>query len=469
MKTHSRGRSHKQIDDSTTLEPRPEAVGAPRTVPLLLFVGDNGGGWLSPSDQRVWTFPKSLVLGRKEMLPNQPGQKTVVVKDRMVSGQHFAISPGSGEGTFELTDLSSTNGTIVDGHLVETTVPLRDGSIIFFGSQAAVFRVVSTAALSAIEADRLRPFLPVPTVNPGLATICHKLRKLAEAGREILLTGETGVGKEVCAAAIHRASGRAGDFVAVNCAALPGGLVETELFGYAKGGHSQAAMAKHGIIERAAGGTLFLDEVGDMAPELQAKLLRFTQDRVLRPIGCTSEQRIDTLIIAATNRTAESSDSDRAGLRSDLAARLGAEPIRIPPLRERIEDLGALARYLSPGTVKAYDLPAFQALCLYHWPGNVRELSKVVAAGALLSSDLERIGLVHIPQTIAAPSHLRPSPRRRTARPPPKSLELQVLMHEFDGNVMRVARELDRKPALIYRWAKRFGLNVEDFRPKSDA
>ena len=469
MKTHSRGRPRKQSDDSTTLVPRPETVGAPRTVPLLLFVGDNGGGGLSPSDQRVWTFPKSLVLGRKEMLPNQPGQKTVVVKDRMVSGQHFAISPRPGEGTFELTDLSSTNGTIVDGHLVETTVPLRDGSIIFFGSQAAVFRVVSAAELRAIEADRLRPFLPVPTVNPGLATICHKLRKLAETGREILLTGETGVGKEVCAAAIHRASGRAGDFVAVNCAALPGGLVETELFGYAKGGHSQAAMAKPGIIERAAGGTLFLDEVGDMAPQLQAKLLRFTQDRMLRPIGCISEQRIDTFIIAATNRTAESSDSDRAGLRSDLAARFGAEPIRIPPLRERIEDLGALATYLSPGKVKAYDLPAFQALCLYNWPGNVRELSKVVAAGTLLSSDLERIGLVHFPQTIAAPSCLRPSPRRRTARPPPKPSDLQALMQEFDGNVMRVARELDRKPALIYRWAKRFGLNVEDFRPQSDA
>ena len=469
MKTHSSGRSRKPIDDSTTLEPRPETVGAPGMVPSLLFVGDSTGGGLSPSDQRIWTFPTSLVVGRKEASPYQPGQTTVVLKDRMVSGQHFAISPGPGEGAFELTDLSSTNGTIVDGHPVETTVPLRDGSIIFFGCQAAVFRVVSTAELGAIEADRSQPFLPVPTVNPGFAAICQKLRKLAKAGREILLTGETGVGKEVCAAAIHRASGRAGDFVAVNCAALPGGLVETELFGYAKGGHSQAAMAKPGIIEQAAGGTLFLDEVGDMAPELQAKLLRFTQDRVLRPIGCLSERRIDTFIVAATNRTAESSDSDRAGLRSDLAARFGAEPIRIPPLRERIEDLGALATYLSPGKVKAYDLPAFQALCLYHWPGNVRELSKVVTAGAVLSSDLERIGLMHFPQTIAAPSHLRPAPRRRAPRPPPNSLELQVLMQEFDGNVMRVARELDRKPALIYRWAKRFGLNVEDFRPKSDA
>ena len=468
MKTRSRGRVRDNIDDSTTLEPRPETVGAPKAIPLLSFVGYREGR-MSPVDQRLETFADSLVVGRKETFPCRPGQATVVLRDRMVSGQHFAISPGPAEGAFVLTDLSSTNGTIVDGRSVETTVPLHDGSIIFVGGRVAVFRVVSTAELSAIEAERSQPFLPVPTVNPGFATICQKLRKLADAGTEILLTGETGAGKEVCAAAIHRASGRRGDFVAVNCAALPGPLVETELFGYVQGGHSQAAYAKPGIIERAAGGTLFLDEVGEMAPEFQAKLLRFTQDRMLRPIGSVSERRIDTFIIAATNRAAVSSEPDEAGLRSDLAARFGAEPIQIPPLRDRIEDLGTLTAYLSDENPKEYDLTTFQALCLYDWPGNVRELGKVVAAAAALSGDLERIGLAHLPQTISGAPRLRPSPRRRTARPPPQSEELQLLMQQFHGNVMRIARELDRKPALIYRWAKRFSLNVEDFRPKADA
>src|SRR5579863_2846345 len=269
MTIQSTSRSRDKIDDSTTLEPRPETVGLPRVTPLLLFVGDGGGGEWSSSNQRFSTFGQSLVVGRKEILPCQPGQSTLVLRDRMVSGQHFVISAGPAEGAFELTDLSSTNGTVVDGQPVETTVQLRDGSIIFVGGQVAVFRVATAAEVSAIEAECLQPFLAVPTVNPSFATICRKLRKLGESGTEVLLTGETGVGKEVCAAAIHRATGRPGDCVAVNCAALPRDLVETELFGYARGGHSQAAVAKPGIIERAAGGTLFLDEVGDMAPELQ--------------------------------------------------------------------------------------------------------------------------------------------------------------------------------------------------------
>src|SRR6185369_2291359 len=124
-----------------------------------------------------------------------------------------------------------------------------------------------------------------------------------------------------------------GPFVAVNCAALPRELVESELFGYARGAHSQAAMAKPGIIEQAEGGTLFLDEVGEMAPELQTKLLRFTQDRMLIPVGGVRPRRIDARIIAATSRTTAPGKSTNLGLRADLAARLGAEPIRIPPLR----------------------------------------------------------------------------------------------------------------------------------------
>ena len=264
----------------------------------------------------------------------------------MISAQHMAITPAPDEGVYELTDLSSTNGTIVDGEPVETTVRLRDGSIIFVGSHVLVFRVTTVAQRTAIEAELSNPLGPVATANPAFAMVCQKLRKLAAAGEELLLTGETGVGKEVYAEAVHRASGRTGRFVAINCAAIPRELVETELFGYARGAHSQAAMAKGGIIEEAENGTLFLDEIGEMAPELQTKLLRFTQDRMLSPVGGLRARRIETRIVAATSRTAAPSQSGSLGLRVDLAARLGAEPIRIPPLRERVEDLGALASHL---------------------------------------------------------------------------------------------------------------------------
>jgi transcriptional regulator with PAS, ATPase and Fis domain len=306
----------------------------------------------------------------------------------------------------------------------------------------------------------------VATVNPAFAVICKRIRKLAEAGQEFLLTGETGAGKEIYANAIHRASGRSGPFVAVNCAALPRELVESELFGYARGAHSQAAMAKPGIIEQAEGGTLFLDEIGEMAPELQTKLLRFTQDRMLSPIGGVRARHIDTRIIAATSRTTTPTESGSGGLRADLAARLGAEAIRIPPLRDRIEDLGALAHYLKPDKEKPFELSAFQSMCLYGWPGNVRELSKIVVSADALARGAERIGFDHLPTTIAAVPRLRSSPGRRKYRKPPSAEELGALMKRFQGNMMRVARELDRKPALVYRWARRFGLPVAEFRPK---
>jgi transcriptional regulator with PAS, ATPase and Fis domain len=452
-------------NESVTWVPRNKPKDGPSHVPLLLIVGDSRGR-VPPVRQRVMTFSGTLVVGRRESAKLEAGQTSLVLPDRMVSGQHLAIGPAPEEGTFEITDLSSTNGTVVDGEAVDSTVKLRDGAVIFVGSHVMVFRIASVAQLSAIQEEMGEPLGPVATVNPAFAIMCKRIRKLAEAGQEFLLTGETGAGKEIYANAIHRVSGRSGPFVAVNCAALPRELVESELFGYARGAHSQAAMAKPGIIEQAEGGTLFLDEIGEMAPELQTKLLRFTQDRMLSPIGGVRARHIDTRIIAATSRTTTPTESGSGGLRADLAARLGAEAIRIPPLRERIEDLGALALFLKNDKEKPFELSAFQSMCLYGWPGNVRELSKIVVSADALARGAERIGFDHLPTAIAAVPRLRSSPGRRKYRKPPTAEELEALMKRFQGNMMRVARELDRKPALVYRWARRFGLPVAEFRPK---
>ena len=416
---------------------------------------------------RVVTFDKSLLLGRRAATSPEVGTSSLVLHDRMISSRHASIGR-AGDG-YEVTDLGSTNGTIVDGVMAHPTLKLHEGSLVFVGGHAAVFRVLSVNELAAVMAELERPLGPVPTVNPVLAVLCGKLRKLAEAGEEMLLTGETGVGKEIYANAIHRASARKGKFVAINCAAIPRELVESELFGYVRGAHSQAASSKPGIIEDAEGGTLFLDEIGEMAPELQTKLLRFTQDRMLTPVGGVRPRRIDTRIIAATSRTAAPGKSSNLGLRADLAARLGAEPIRIPPLRERVEDIGVLVAHLLAGRVKPFELAAFQALCLHPWPGNVRELGKVVTAAEALARGADRITGEHLPAVIAAaPGRVRSSPGRRASRPPPKAVELEDLMRRFNGNMLRVARELDRKPALVYRWAKRFRLNADDFRPKDE-
>ena len=178
------------------------------------------------------------------------------------------------------------------------------GALVLFGNQVAVFRLVADAELAALQQDAATPFGPVPTSSPALALIYARLRKLARTDAELLLVGETGVGKEVCARAIHRASGRKGRFVAINCTALPASLVESELFGYLAGAHSTARTAKPGLVEAADGGTLLLDEIGDMAPELQTKIFRFLQDRTFSPLGSTKLRRVDVRVIAATTRQA---------------------------------------------------------------------------------------------------------------------------------------------------------------------
>ena len=172
-------------------------------------------------------------------------------------------------------DLGSRNGTFLDGARLGGESLVDDGAILFAGAHVFVYRRVRREDLASIGAGLARPFGPVPTLSPSMARLLARLRQLAASSMEILLTGETGVGKEVLAEAIHCESGRSGPFVAINCAALPEGLVESELFGYARGAHSTATLKKSGLIEKAQGGTLYLDEVGEMSTSAQAKLLRF--------------------------------------------------------------------------------------------------------------------------------------------------------------------------------------------------
>ena len=160
--------------------------------------------------------------------------------------------------------------------------------------------------------------------------------------------------------------------MAINCPALPGSLIESELFGYVKGAHSQASRDKLGLIDEAEHGTLFLDEFAEISPEVQAKLLRFLEDRDLMALGSTKRRRVDVRILAATNR-------DLSAIRQDIAARLGPEPIRLPPLRNHPEYIAALAGYfLRERQGLTLDVPAFQALCLHDWPDNVRGLRNVI-------------------------------------------------------------------------------------------
>ncbi|HXJ22757.1 MAG TPA: sigma-54-dependent Fis family transcriptional regulator, partial [Polyangia bacterium] len=211
--------------------------------------------------------------------------------DELLSRQHLRITR-EGRG-YLVEDLGSRNGTFLEGRRLTEPARLGRGSLLFFGNQIAVLRDVCGAERAALRDEAAAPFGPVPTFSPALASTFARLRRLARTDAEILLIGETGVGKEVCARAVHVASGRSGRFVAINCASLPAALVESELFGYAAGAHSTARAAKPGLVETAEGGTLLLDEIGDMPADLQAKIFRFLQDRTISPLGSVKHRRVD--------------------------------------------------------------------------------------------------------------------------------------------------------------------------------
>ena len=237
----------------------------------------------------------------------------------------------------------------------------------------------------------------------------------------VLLLGESGTGKEVVARFIHRASVRArGPFAAVNCAALPEQLLEAELFGYERGAFTSAVQSKPGQFEQAAGGTLFLDEVGEMSLSVQPKFLRVLQEREFQRLGGTRVIKADIRIVAATNRDLESA-IERNQFREDLFYRLNVFPIRLPPLRERRDDILALSEAFLVDLGQSLGRPpgglsqdAKRALLDYHWPGNVRELRNLLERAAILSEGglIVRDHFVFRPGSLTSPSRPAPEPKR---------------------------------------------------------
>jgi two-component system response regulator PilR (NtrC family) len=217
--------------------------------------------------------------------------------------------------------------------------------------------------------------------------------KVAPTGATVLIHGETGTGKELVARAIHRQSARsAGPFIAVNCAALPEGLLESELFGHEKGAFTSADRARPGMFEAADGGTLFLDEAGEMAPALQAKLLRVLTDGIVTRVGARSARKVDVRLLVATHR--DLAARVRAGeFREDLFFRLAVVPLEVPPLRERMDDLPALVDHLVGRACRELAIPrraiadeALGQLRGYSFPGNVRELRNIIERACILAS-----------------------------------------------------------------------------------
>jgi transcriptional regulator with PAS, ATPase and Fis domain len=386
---------------------------------------------------------------------HDPDTEVILLSDRLLSRRHLRIQTRAGG--YEIEDLGSTNGSFLDGQVVDRPRALSDGSIVLFGNHAGVFRRVSAAALAALAEEQARPFGPVATTSPSFALTLAKLRRLAMTKEDLMFVGETGVGKEVYSRSVHEVSGRKGPFLAINCAAIPAELVESELFGYVRGAHSTAMHAKAGLIEQADGGTLLLDEIGDMRPSVQGKIFRFLQDRLLLPLGATAARRVDVRVLAATSRAGDA-------VRPDLRARLGSDPIEIPPLRDRVEDIAALAVHFGGDAVRELEPAAFRALHLYAWPLNVRELASAITRAVTIAAG-GAVTLEHLPKCVAeALTRGAPISVRRRYRTAPSKGELEALLRDQHGNVTAVAKALDRKWNVVQRWLRRHRLNAERFK-----
>jgi DNA-binding NtrC family response regulator len=392
---------------------------------------------------------------------------TLVIPGTFVSRTHARLVRA--HQSWVLADAQSRNGTFVNGERV-TRAELEDGDVFEIGRTLFVF-CASLSAPPEIASDRddALPGEALATLLPSLEARNARLAAIARAALPILILGDSGVGKEIASRAIHDMSGRDGAFIAINCAAIPRGLLESQLFGHVKGAFSDAVRDEPGCFRAAHRGTLFLDELGDLPLTSQAAFLRALEEGVVVPVGTTKPLAIDVRVVAATNRPLHELVAQRA-FREDLLARLSGFTHRLLPLRERICDLGILVAALLPKVAReqasrvTFTPEAGLRLVRHSWPLNVRELRHCLAS-ALVIADGAPIGAAHVEPSLAsaiqAKSEAPPSTEEVGAE---LSVRLVAALEEHRGNVAAVARTFAKAPTQIHRWMKQLGIDPNAFR-----
>ncbi|MEK6607483.1 MAG: sigma 54-interacting transcriptional regulator [Myxococcota bacterium] len=409
-------------------------------------------------------------------------EATIVLEDTKASRLHARIQR-EGAGAL-VEDLGSTNGTFLNGARVRGSARVAPGDELRVGEMRLVLGLSSPRRAIA----PMKPEAPIPAVveharraaksvdrralfvHPSMHRVRDLLRRVAPSASTVLLLGETGVGKEIVAHELHAASQRRGPFLQVSCAAIPSGLVESELFGHERGAFTGAERRRAGFFEAAAGGTLLLDEVGDLPLETQSTLLRVLDEHAVTRVGGTARLAVDTRVVAATHRDLEA--MVRAGsFREDLFFRLAVFVVYVPPLRERRAEILPLARLFCEEAAAALGRkpPAVGAdvarlLERHLWPGNVRELRNAVERAVSLSPH-DRLAPEALPESIvgasaslvgAAASSAGSSMRDRL-----ESVERQGILDALracGGNQSRAATRLGlSRRALIYKLRK-YGL-----------
>jgi two-component system response regulator AtoC len=404
----------------------------------LLVIGEG--------QMRTVPLPKKgeVVLGRDEACD-------VPLAHTKISRRHARVVV---DRELAIEDLGSTNGIRVGGEKLTRGVPaaLPLGESIRIGPFVVIALAGNADAASSADGT---PRASVIVRDPTPQGRTELLERVARADVNVLIQGETGSGKEVLAQTVHLLSGRPGELVAINCAALSGTLLESELFGHEKGAFTGATRTKPGLLEVAGKGTALLDEIGDLPLELQGKLLRALESRQVYRVGGVQPIELHLRVLAATHkRLAE--EVARGGFRQDLFFRLNGITLELPPLRERPEAIGPLAAKFLGAAATRLTPGALAALTAYDWPGNVRELKLVIERAVLLSGS----GPIKAGHVLLSPA--------RTAAPAPAvdddRAQFLAAAREHKGNASAIARALNTSRSQVRRLAARYGVDLDALR-----
>lgn len=443
---------------------------------VTVAAGAAGASSPPPSLALVWLFPMAvgdpvgLNGGGPELTIGRDEACDVHLTGSDVSRRHAVLCKGSEGKEATIADLGSRNGVRVNGRLVAES-PLGPGDIVRLGGWVGIVTA---------SPGRFEEIAPGLWGGGALQEALVLLRQAAVSDLPIVLEGETGCGKEVVTRALHRWSGRSGPLVAVNCAALPEGLAEAELFGYRRGAFTGAERASLGYFRGADGGTLLLDEVSDLPLLLQAKLLRVLEERAVQPLGETRPVPIDVRVVVAGQQPLM--EVMRAGrFRADLLARLDGLTVQLPPLRARREDvLPMFSRLLEAhgqGQPPAIDVDLAERLCLHDWPFNVRELVLLARRLLTLHGGEGTLHAGHLPKRLVegelglgAPSSAGKSSDTALPVPPRPMVEpvelpaLVVALRASGGNVARAATILGISRGRAYRLMEGQAVDLEALR-----
>ncbi len=411
----------------------------------------------------------TVVVGR------DPGGDGVVVAQQSVSRVHIRVERDRER--VMVADLGSKNGTFVNGERIAER-RVEDGDEIRIGD--VVYKFVAHDAAAVARACDTQTPLPYGFVGGhGLQQVLAAIPSAAASGLNVLVTGESGTGKELVARALHEQCGRTGKLRAVNCAAIPTHLFESEIFGYKRGAFTGADRDHQGILRAAHGGTLFLDEVGDMPLDAQAKLLRVLETREVVPVGSIHGEPVDVRVVSATHQDLRHLVGS-GRFRGDLHARLNGFALHLPPLRRRKEDLEQLTRHFLgrngvSGPAGSDDF--MLALVHYDWPYNVRELGSAIQRAVAVAGQ-RPVDVMHLPDVIVeryrrfgekraapplalpAPASVRPSPSKTR----PTHAELVACLLQHRGNVAAMARTMGKDRAQVHRWLRDASVDVDSYR-----